>query len=122
MLISIPAVLFPHDFTAASGGRGGKQHQSCLGVLVQGLGRKLVHEDTRLPAFMALQKIADVLGGPKHFHSYISRFNSEQRAIYDELSCTRKGAVTAAAMTPDPMSIVVGRKLSGRASPYNLKV
>ena len=89
MLVSIPAVLFPLDLSAGVG--RGKQLQpgaanlsGSFGVLVQGLGRKLLGEDTRLPAFMALQKIADVLagagnsgavGGPKShvFHTYLTR-------------------------------------------------
>ena len=113
VLISIPALLAPFDFSKAV-------KSPNLGVLVQALGRKLVgSEETRLPAYMALQKIADVLGGPKHFHSYLSRFNSEQRAIYDELSCAQRTR-----MAPqDPINnIVVGRKLSGRGSPYNPRV
>ena len=42
-------------------------------------------EETRLPAFMAMQKIGDVVG-QKTFASYLSKLNNEQRKIYEGLS------------------------------------
>ena len=42
-------------------------------------------EETRLPAFMAMQKIADVVG-PKNFPGYLAKLTNEQRKIYEGLS------------------------------------
>jgi hypothetical protein len=42
-------------------------------------------EETRLPAFMAMQKIADVVG-PKNFPGYLTKLTNEQRKIYEGLS------------------------------------
>ena len=64
ILISIPC-LFPEDFDDSY--RGVKN----LFHLVSGLARKLVPEDTRLPAFMSLQRLADVVG-VKQFQVYFS--------------------------------------------------
>ena len=50
--------------------------------------RRLLEEDTRLPAFLSMQKIADVVG-PKVFISYISKLTAEQKKIYDDLSESR---------------------------------
>ena len=50
--------------------------------------RRLLEEDTRLPAFLSMQKIADVVG-PKVFVSYISKLTAEQKKIYDDLSESR---------------------------------
>ena len=55
ILISIP-LLFPEDFDDSYRGVRNLFH------LVSGLARKLVPEDTRLPAFMSLQRLADVVG------------------------------------------------------------
>jgi hypothetical protein len=54
-------------------------------VLVSGLAKRLLTEETRLPAFMALQKIGDAVG-PKSFHLYLSKLPNEQRKIYEGLS------------------------------------
>ena len=48
----------------------------------------MLEEDTRLPAFLSMQKIADVVG-PKVFVSYISKLTAEQKKIYDDLSESR---------------------------------
>ena len=56
ILIGIP-LLFPRDFDERFCGP-----QRNLFYLVSGLARKLVPEETRLPAFMSLQKLADVVG------------------------------------------------------------
>ena len=56
ILISIP-LLFPEDFDERYCGP-----QRNLFYLVSGLAKKLVPEDTRLPAFMSLQRLADVVG------------------------------------------------------------
>ena len=48
----------------------------------------MLEEDTRLPAFLSMQKIADVVG-PKVFISYISKLTAEQKKIYDDLSESR---------------------------------
>lgn len=55
-LISVP-LLFPEDFDDRYCGP-----QRNLFHLVSGLARKLLSEDTRLPAFMSLQRLADVVG------------------------------------------------------------
>ena len=55
-LISIP-LLFPEDFDERYCGP-----QRNLFYLVSGLAKKLQPEDTRLPAFMSLQRLADVVG------------------------------------------------------------
>ena len=50
--------------------------------------RRLLEEDTRLPSFLSMQKIADVVG-PKVFVSYISKLTAEQKKIYDDLTESR---------------------------------
>ena len=57
------------------------------------ISRRLLEEDTRLPAFLSMQKIADVVGA-KTFVSYISKLSPDQKKIYDELSDSRSQADT----------------------------
>ena len=78
-LISIPFV-FPQteDFDDQFCGT-----QRNIFHLVSGLARKLILEETRLPAFMSLQRLAEVVGF-KQFQAYLSKLTGEQRKIYDE--------------------------------------
>ena len=99
-LVSIP-ILFPPDFDSRYGNKN-------LYILVSGLARQLVDEDTRLPAYLSMQKIADVVGN-KTFLSYISKLTSDQKKIYDELAESRARLDTN---TEQPHGIV-GRKISG---------
>ena len=57
ILISIPLLFLAEDFDERYCGP-----QRNLFYLVSGLAKKLVPEDTRLPAFMSLQRLADVVG------------------------------------------------------------
>ena len=72
ILISIP-LLFPEDFDESY--RGVKRN---IFHLVSGLARKLVPEDTRLPAFMSLQRLADVVGVKQFQVSYDSGSENRQ--------------------------------------------
>jgi hypothetical protein len=76
-LVTIPA-LFQHL-------DGQLQGNKSLFVLVIGLAKRLQVEETRLPAFMAMQKIADIVG-PKNFQTYLTKLPNEQRKIYEGLS------------------------------------
>ena len=58
-LISIP-LLFPRSLEAFEESFTGTSRN--IFHLVSGLARRLVPEDTRLPAFMSLQRLADVVG------------------------------------------------------------
>ncbi len=60
--------------------------------LVCGLARKLIPEETRLAAFMSLQRLADVVG-VKQFQAYLSKLTGEQKRIYDELARSRQKSV-----------------------------
>ena len=52
---------------------------------MSGLAKRLPAEETRLPAFMAMQKIAEAVG-PKNFGTYLSKLPLEQRKIYEGLA------------------------------------
>ena len=99
-LISVP-ILFPPDFDSRYGNKN-------LYILVSGLARKLLEEDTRLPSFISMQKIADVVG-TKTFVSYISKLTPEQKKIYDELEERR----TRAEPLSDSSSGIVGKRITG---------
>ena len=74
-LISIP-LLFPEDFDERYCGP-----QRNLFYLVSGLAKKLQPEDTRLPAFMSLQRLADVVG-VKQFQVSFVRISSTDGCVY----------------------------------------
>ena len=99
-LISIP-ILFPPDFDSRYGNKN-------LYILVSGLARRLLEEDTRLPAFISMQKIADVVG-TKTFLSYITKLTPEQKKIYDELEDRR----TRAEPLSDSSSGIIGKRITG---------
>lgn len=86
-LISIP-LLFPEDFDERY--CGGPQRN--LFYLVSGLAKKLQPEDTRLPAFMSLQRLADVVGVKQFQVSFVRRFHvkyySSIRQFVFDSSCS----------------------------------
>ena len=43
-----------------------------LYILVSGVARRLLSEETRREAFASMQQLADIVG-PKQFHSYIDK-------------------------------------------------
>ena len=74
---------------------------------MSGLARKLLEEDTRLPSFISMQKIADVVG-TKTFGSYITKLTPEQKKIYDDLEerRTRSEPLTDS-------SGIIGKRITG---------
>ena len=76
-LVTIPALFQDLDI------QGG--NNKSLFILVSGIAKRLQAEESRLPAFMAMQKIADSVG-PKNFQIYLSKLQTEQRKIYEGLS------------------------------------
>ena len=99
-LISVP-ILFPPDFDSRYGNKN-------LYILLSGLARKLLEEETRLPSFISMQKIADVVG-TKTFLSYISKLTPDQKKIYDELEERR----TRSEPLTDTSSGIIGKRITG---------
>ena len=98
-LISVP-ILFPPDFDSRYGNKN-------LYLLVSGLARRLVEVDTRMAAFISMQKISDVVG-TKTFGSYISKLTPDQKKIYDELeeNRTKNDAIL------DQSSGIIGKRIT----------
>jgi hypothetical protein len=55
-----------------------------LYILVSGVARRLLRDDTRHAAFMSMQKLAEIVG-PKQFQGYVDRITVEQRTLYEQL-------------------------------------
>ena len=47
-----------------------------LYILVSGVARRLLSEETRREAFASMQQLADIVG-PKQFHSYIDKASND---------------------------------------------
>ena len=97
-MISVP-ILFPPDFDSRYGNKN-------LYLLVSGLARRLLESDTRMAAFISLQKISDVVG-TKTFNSYITKLTPDQKTVYDELEESRKADIML-----DQSSGIVGKRIT----------
>ena len=75
----------------------GRYGNKNLYILVSGVARRLLREETRHAAFMSLQKLAEI-AGPKQFQGYVDRLTVEQRTVYEELCCNSSDAARTANM------------------------
>ena len=73
---------------------------------MSGLARRLLESDTRMAAFISLQKISDVVG-TKTFNSYITKLTPDQKTVYDELEESRKADIML-----DQSSGIVGKRIT----------
>ncbi len=115
-LLSLPILFSPEEYDSRYG-------RGSLYVLVSGVSRRLLPEETRHAAFMSLQKIAETVG-QAHFASYLDKIHIEERKIYEQLVFARGGggggaAAATAAIMGNGVSVapsgVVGRKVKGSA-------
>ena len=99
-LISVP-ILFPPDFDSRYGNKN-------LYLLVSGLARRLPEPETRMAAFISMQKISDVVGA-KTYGSYITKLTPDQKKIYDELEENRSKSDN---IMLDQTSGIIGKRIT----------